>query len=195
MQLHYKGSCARFGDDANPSFLHSRVLEAQAISIERSLLSTWFVFTDRACSQAEKTGSIGGVLVSPGGRWMCFFFFAAVVPQHIPERLFKLSKNPIHELEVLPVLLAAMLWSVYLSKAQTVWYIDNESARMAMIRVAGETEYSSRSISGFVSIECREQFKSWFSRDGASRMECQQLLSLGAVQTTLRWESTDGLLD
>ena len=59
---------------ANPSFLHSRVLEAQAISIERSLLSTWFVFTDGACSQAEKTGSIGGVLVSPGGRWMCFFF-------------------------------------------------------------------------------------------------------------------------
>ena len=117
-----------------------------------------------------------------------------MVPEHILERLFKLSKNPIHEL-VLPVLLAAMLWSVYLSKAQTVWYIDNESARMAMIRVAGETEYSSRSISGFVSIECREQFKSWFARDGASRMECQQLLSLGAVQTTLRWESTDGLLD
>ena len=26
-------------------------------------------------------------------------------------------------------------------------------------------------------------------------MECQQLISLGAVQTTLRWESMDGLLD
>ncbi len=95
-----------------------------------------------------------------------------------------------------------MLWSVYLSKAQTVWYIDNESARMAMIRGAGETEYSSRFINGFVSIECREQFKSWFARvpffsniaDGASRMECQQLISLGAVQTTLRWESMDGHL-
>ena len=51
---------------ANPNFLHSRVLEARAISIERSLLSTWFVFTDGACSQDYKTGSVGGVLVSPG---------------------------------------------------------------------------------------------------------------------------------
>ncbi len=76
---------------------------------------------------------------------------------------------------------------------------------MAMIRGAGETEYSTRFINGFVSIECREQFKSWFARvpsfsniavaDGASRMECRQLLSLGAVQTTLRWESIDSLLD
>ena len=109
---------------ANPSFLHSRVLEAKAISIERSLLSTWFVFTDGACSQDDKTGSIGGVLVSPGGK--CISFFASLVPEHILEKLFVLSKNPIHELEVLPVLVAAMLWSVYLSKAQTVSYIDNE---------------------------------------------------------------------
>ena len=145
---------------ANLTCLHSRVLEAKAISIERSLLSTSFVFTDGACSQDDKTGSVGGVLVSLGGR--CVSFFASVVPEDILERLVRLSKNPIHELEVLPVLLAAMLWSVYLAKAQTVWYIDNESARMAMIRGAGETEYSSRFINGFVSIECREQFKSSF---------------------------------
>ena len=121
----------------------------------------------------------------------CVSFFASVVPEYILERFFRLSKNPIHELEVLPVLLAAVLWSVYLAKAQTVWYIDNESARMAMIRGAGETEYSSRFINGFVFIECREQFKSWFARvpsfsniaEGASRKECQRLLSLGAVQT------------
>ena len=106
-------------------------------------------------------------------------------------------------LKFLPILLAAMLWSVYLAKAQTVWYIDNESARMAMIRDTGETEFASRFISGFVSLECSEQVKSWFARvpsfsniaDGASRLECQQLLSLGVVQTTLRWESFEGLVD
>ena len=65
----------------------------------------------------DKTGSIGGVLVSPGGK--CISFFASLVPEHILEKLFGLSKNPIHELEVLPVLVAAMLWSVYLSKAQS----------------------------------------------------------------------------
>ena len=147
---------------ANLTFLHSRVLEAKAISIERSLLSTWFVFTDGACIQDDKTGSVGGVLVSPEGKSVSFF--ASVVPEDILERFFRLLKNPIHELEVLLFLLAAMLWSVYLAKAQTVWYIDNESARMAMIRGAGETEYSSCFINGFVSIECREQFKSWFAR-------------------------------
>ena len=86
------------------------------------------------------------------------------MPDCILNRLFELSKNPIHELEVLPVLLAANLWSVYLAKAQTVWYIDNESARMAMIRGAGETTYSSKFISEFVAVECREQIKSWFAR-------------------------------
>ena len=101
------------------------------------------------------------------------------------------------------MLISAMLWSVYLAKAQTVWYIDNESARMAMIRGTGETRYSSNFINFFVSLECKEQFKSWFARvpsfsniaDGASRLECQQLLSLGAVQTTLRWESIDSLFN
>lgn len=73
---------------------------------------------------------------------------------------------------------------------------------MAMIRGAGETVYSSKFIGEFVSIECREQIKSWFARvpsfsniaDGASRMDCQQLLSMGAVQTTSMWESIEGLL-
>ncbi len=101
-------------------------------------------WSDGACSQDDLTGSIGGVLVSPIGR--CVSFFASVVPEPILSRLFKLPQNPIHELEVLPVLVAAMLWSVYLEKAQTVWYIDNESARMTMVRGAGETEYSSRFI-------------------------------------------------
>ena len=145
----------------------------------------------------------GGVceFVSPTGK--CVSFFAAVVPDCILSCLFNLSKNPIHELEVLPVLLAANLWSVYLAKAQTVWYIDNESARMAMIRGAGETIYSSKFISEFVAIECREQIKSWFARvpsfsniaDGASRLDYQQLLSLGAVQTTVVWESIERLVD
>ena len=52
-----------YRDETTLTFLHSRVLEAKAKSIERSLLSTWFVFTDGACSQDDKTGSIGGVLV------------------------------------------------------------------------------------------------------------------------------------
>ncbi len=44
--------------------------------------------------------------MSPGSK--CVSFFAALVPEHILERLFSWSKNPIHELEVLLVLLAAI---------------------------------------------------------------------------------------
>ncbi len=65
------------------------------------------VCLDGACSQDDSTGSIGGVLVSPGGR--CVSFFASMVPEHRLERLFRLSKNPIHELVVLPVLILRKL--------------------------------------------------------------------------------------
>ncbi len=124
-------------------------------------------------------------------------FFSEPAPSDLAVRFFKDSKNPIHELEVLPVLMALQLWCKRLQRSQTVWYIDNESARMAYIRGAGETSLAGVFISEFVKGEAEHQLRSWFARvpsysnlaDGASRMDDGELTDLRAVRTAFEWES------
>ena len=89
-------------------FLKSPVATGPPLRIERALHTTWLVFTDGACEQDVKSGSVGGVVFSPCG--VCLNFFGESVPQRILDRLFSRSKNPIHELELLPVWLAIHLW-------------------------------------------------------------------------------------
>ena len=48
-------------------FLRQHVLSGLPLKIEKSIHSTWFVFTDGACDQEAKKGSIGGVLYNPPG--------------------------------------------------------------------------------------------------------------------------------
>ena len=112
-------------------------VEAPTSPNQRNLHSTWLVFTDGACNQEDMTGSVGGVIYDPSGS--CVSFFGEAVPTAIMEDLFRRSKNPIHELEVLPVLIASLAWGHHFTCAQVVYYIDNESARMAYSRGTGET--------------------------------------------------------
>jgi hypothetical protein len=84
------------------------VLSGPPLKIEKSIHSTWFVFTDRACDQEAKKGSIGGVLYNPSGD--CLHFFGESVTPRLMEDLFSRFQNPIHELELLPVLVASFLW-------------------------------------------------------------------------------------
>ena len=99
--------------------------------------------------------------------------------------------------------LATSLWVAKIRASQVVWYIDNESARMAAIRGSGETKFASLFIDAFVETECNSQIKSWFSRvpshsnpaDGVSRLLCDLPRSLGAEQTTVMWESCRFLVD
>jgi hypothetical protein len=76
-------------------FLKQRVLNGPPLKIESALHSTWFIFTDGACDQVDKTGSIGGVIYSPSGE--CLRFFGESVPPKLLDDLFSRSKNPIHE--------------------------------------------------------------------------------------------------
>ena len=140
-------------------------------------------------------------MISPGG--MCVSFFSSAVPLWMMEKLLARSANPIHELELIPILLAAMMWKKHLSFSQVVWYVDNESSRMAAIRGSGETIHASSIIEAFVNTESSCQIKSWFSRvpshsnpaDGVSRLTCDLPLSLGAEETTFEWERCRHLVE
>ena len=177
-------------------FLKQRVLDGPPLTIERALHSTWFIFTDGACDQVAKTGSIGGVLYSPSGE--CLRFFGESVRAKLLDDLFSRSKNPIHELEVLPILVAASLWGDLFPHSQVVYFIDNESSRMACIRGTGETLRASEVIQAFVNLESKLQHKVWFGRvpshsnpaDSPSRLHFEEVVALGAVRTSVDWETT-----
>ena len=172
-------------------FLMKRVEIAEPVMIERCFSETWLVFTDGACEAEKAFGGIGGILISASGS--CVSYFSAEVPAWVMSKLLEESANPIHELELLPIYLAAFMWVGKFNKSQVVWYVDNESSRMAAIRGSGETHHASSIIEAFVEIECSSQIKSWFSRvpsysnpaDGVSRTACELPQSLGAEQTTI----------
>ena len=185
-------------------FLIRRVEGAEPVRIERCFSTTWLVFTDGACEPEKRSGGIGGLLITPNGS--CASYFSSSVPEWpewLMNKLLDVSSNPIHELELLPIYLAISLWSSKFSYAQVVWYIDNESSRMAAIRGSGETVYASVFIDAFVETECNLQIKSCFSRvlshsnpaDGVSRLFCDLPISLGAEQTTIGWERCRNLVD
>ncbi|CAL1144384.1 unnamed protein product [Cladocopium goreaui] len=102
------------------------------------------------------------------------------VPDRVMDDLLERSQNPIHELEVLPV----------------VYYIDNESPRMAYIRGDGETQRAAQMIHAFVQQESAMQHRVWFGRvpsysnpaDGPSRLDFKEVLELGATKTNINWE-------
>ena len=175
-------------------FLISRVESAEPVKVEKCFSSTWIVFTDGCCEAERRFGGVGGILISPQGS--CVAYFSAEVPDWLMDALLQTSANPIHELELLPMSLAAYIWNARICYSQVVWYVDNESSKMAMIRGSGETPYASRFIEAFVQTESNSQIKSWFSRvpshsnpsDGASRLACDLPISLGAEQTTIVWE-------
>ena len=137
--------------------LRDRVLSAPPLKIGKPLTTTWIVFTDGACSPDEKMGSVGGLLIAPNGTCSCYF--SEAVPSTVLDSMFKLSKNPIHELEVLPVLLACILWGHHYMGALVVYYIDNESSRMAFIRGSGETPHASSMVHDFVCLEAQKQHR------------------------------------
>ena len=158
------------------------------------------VFTDGCCEAERRFGGIGGILVSPSGT--CVQYFSAEVPSWMMDILLETSANPIHELELLPIYLAAFVWKQFLGFSQAVWYVDNESSRMAVVKGSGETRHAACIIDAFVRLECSSQVKSWFSRvpshsnlaDGVSRLCCELPLSLGARQTMIEWESHRSLV-
>eukprot|EP00435_Cladocopium_sp_Y103_P051887 s469_g16.t1 len=180
-------------------FLGARVVEGKPLKIERALHTTWLVFTDGACDPEAGTGSVGGMIYDPNGQ--CLRFFGEAVPPEIMKDLLSRSKNPIHELEILPVFIAADLWGDMYPHAQVVYYIDNESSRMAHIKGTGETLRASMIIEQFVKIEFDAQHRVWFGRvpsysnpaDSPSRLDFTQALRLGATRTSVNWEKAEAV--
>ena len=77
-----------------------------------------------------------------------------------------------------------------------VYYIDNESARMAFVKGNGETTFACRLVYDFVCLESEMQHRTWFGRcpshsnpsDSASRLDTAWFRERNISQTVLDWE-------
>lgn len=69
---------------------------------------------------------VGGVVFAPNFR--CVAFFSAEIPFDFTKAFLSKSKNPIHEIELLPAWFAIILWSDMTKSCQAVHFIDNESS-------------------------------------------------------------------
>ena len=178
-------------------FLMERVVVAPPLKIMPSCLKSWLVFTDGACEGPEgcKQGSIGGVLVNPDGTLVSFF--GGLLPDVLMQSFMAKSRNPIYELEVLPVFVASMLWGKAVRYSQVCWYLDNEAARSACIKAYGATCLADALVSEFIRIEMSHQLKSWFGRvpsvskiaDAPSRCEDSFLRDHGADKVQIDWDA------
>lgn len=118
--------------------LCGRIDSGTAIPPGIKTLETWIVFTDGACEGEKPCGSVGGVLISPNHRIV--HHFGDKVPDSLMSLFLGFSSHPIHELEMIPVLISFFLWQQLFGGGQVVHYIDNESVRLALLRGSDETE-------------------------------------------------------
>ena len=76
--------------------------------------------------------------------------------------------------------------------SQVVFYIDNESARMAYIRGDGSTDLGAKIVEQFVSLEAKMQHRVWFGfgrvpshsnpADSPSRLDSSAVSASGAIK-------------
>ena len=122
--------------------------------------------------------------------------FGAVAPEWVMKGLLLHSKHPIHELEMIPVLISFRLWGRLFGGAQVVHYIDNESVRLALLKGSGETPKARKIADEIMNAEYALQTKSWYARvastsniaDEPSRGDTNRLTHLGSTPHEVDWE-------
>ena len=174
--------------------LCERVQTGAAIPMGVQNLETWLIFTDGACEGDVPTGSIGGVLVSPNHQVL--HHFGCSVPENVMSVLLAHSSHPIHELEMIPILVSFQLWRNLFQGCQVVHYVDNESVRMALLRGSGETPVARKVADSIMNAEFQSRTKSWYARvashsniaDAPSRLDFDLLNSLHSTFCAVDWK-------
>ena len=153
------------------------------------------VFTDGACEgQNFEQVTVGGVLVEEHGYKREYFGFK-VPPALVAAWQQNGTRQTIGQAELLPVLVAKLVWSRRLQGRRTLHFIDNESARLALIKGASPSAASASIIDAFWHNEARIAAASWFERvpsasnisDSASRLDFAAPELAGAVPIEAMW--------
>ena len=146
-----------------------------------SLLPPVVVFTDGACE--ESGTSIGGVIFDGVNRPEVF---GAVLSRVVVESWYTKvgQKQVIGQAELLPLLVARVTWKNKLSGRRVLYFIDNDSARLGLIKAYSPVLPSLVIISECLCWDHLNNSSSWFARvptesniaDDPSRMDSALLV-------------------
>ena len=77
------------------------------------------------------------------------------------DRLLLHSKHPIHELEMIPVLVSLHSWGHLVKGNQVVHYVDNESVRLALLKEVAKPLLAGFLAEAIMNVEFHMLTKSW----------------------------------
>ena len=138
------------------------------------------VFTDGACEEEGTT--VGGVLIA--GEVVECFGFKISEAQVDQWKTKLLQKQVIGQAELYPVLVAKLTWRRYLEGNRVIHFIDNEAARLGLVKAYSPVLPSLNIIMDALSWDYRHECESWFARvpsksnvsDGPSRLDFSEIL-------------------
>jgi len=178
-------------DDLRDSLklLHDVSLHAEPLKISGDLRRSFLVFTDG--SLEGDFACVGGILHDSHGTPMAFF--SITLDAAAVEKLHAHSAHPIYEIELLAVWAALKLWDSHIRDSYSVFYLDNEAARGALISGRSSTLTGSAILESFMSLEDASLCRPWFGRvpthsncaDEPSRGSFQHLVRQGVRRDSL----------
>jgi hypothetical protein len=139
------------------------------------------VYSDGACEgESRNEVTIGAVIVDTVNS-DCFMFGWSVPADLVLDWKRDGKVQTIGQAELLPILVVRHSFRAMLRHRRIFFFIDNDSARMSMIRGMSPSDSSNRIISCFNRIESEEQSWAWFARvpspsnpgDGPSRLRLE----------------------
>jgi hypothetical protein len=168
-------------------FLSQHVLTAGPVTIHDRVPEPMFVFTDGAFENGH--GSIGALIMDHTGAIISHFSWQCDAESD--KLLTKWFRNPIFELELLPIAVAFSVWSQLMAHKPVCFYIDNEAAKSACVRAWGPTRLGNSLVKHICVCEVASKISPWYCRvpsfsnpaDAPSRGECQWLAERGSRET------------
>jgi hypothetical protein len=144
------------------------------------------VLTDGAFEAGVAT--CGGVIIDGTRREM----FGITLPEAMTKMWLEGRgfKQCIGQVELIPMWICRELWPAMLRGRRVLWFIDNDSARYALIAMYSPAEASREILEGIAIQELQLQTLSWYARvaslanlgDGPSRLDFAEAEELGFVR-------------
>ena len=170
--------------DVTPELVHCVCMAVESLAEARPReIFPWkhekpiLVFTDGAVENDYKDVSFGAVMVDASSGKS--FVFGAAISEHLVNKWQSDGRRQvISQAELYPILVAKETWCNHLASRSILWFTDNESARMALVRSFSPVVDNFSLLQVNAKLDMELQSRHWYSRvpsksniaDAASRL-------------------------
>ena len=156
------------------------------------------IFTDASLECNSSVGQVGGVLVFRNNGSQdhpVHAYFSDQVPPEVLKEMQRHTDHVIAALEMLAVLIAVHLWGPMLLSKRCFFFVDNDSARGALIASYSPSLQLNKLMTVWTQMVMQHSIFPWLCRvpsasniaDAPSRGECTEVVQLGGAQHHISW--------